>query len=194
MKVLERSTKDIYTNIDYIHHFGNLNIGGKNTFTDNAIENIFKSANLSSVNQFTTEEDVVKNMDKLASSNHIHLFFYDGHSEWNTIGGQINIFINNKNTIDRQWEDFGFMFSNIILFFNRKVKNVQDFELTKDSATLAHLICVPSFIINQMKELNNADEKVVIEFIKNQFKVSHSFAEKSYALIYNKIPSYQSMH
>jgi Zn-dependent peptidase ImmA (M78 family) len=135
--------------------------------------------NLYSLLSISTPKEI--SMDDIAEQLKIKLYFYDDGST--AVGNRI--FIDEKLSKPRQWEDFGHELCHVLRHHGNQLlmqKNdlLQSFRRLQESQSdnFMYQFCVPSFMLLNYKIANFLDVKAGIPFIVENFNVTEEFAEE----------------
>ncbi|MFC3041629.1 ImmA/IrrE family metallo-endopeptidase [Virgibacillus xinjiangensis] len=145
------------------------------------VEDLVKSIYISMDITEPEELDTRCLMDMVSEYFHIRLHYFDEPSEANNLGGNFHIFLNEKQSPQKQWQDFGHELGHILghegcqwgippLFRHYQEGQAKQFALH---------FCVPSFLLEQMATIDMA-------VLMKLFKVEKNFALHRIEMYRNK--------
>lgn len=108
----------------------------------------------------------------------INLYYYDEISEANTLGGEYNIFLNENQSKQKIWQDFGHELGHILNHegvqreMNPMFRSYQEWQAIK----FAHHFCVPTFMLEQLEFPRTEQEATGL--VSELFHVENDFAKK----------------
>ncbi|MFD2760476.1 ImmA/IrrE family metallo-endopeptidase [Lentibacillus juripiscarius] len=121
-------------------------------------------------------------MKKVANYLNIQLHYFDEPSEANNLGGCYRIFLNQNQSSQKQWQDFGHELGHVLVHegcqwgIPRLFRHYQEGQARK----FALHFCVPSFLL---KQLNTID----IHLLMKTFNVEQNFALQRIEMYKNEL-------
>lgn len=117
-------------------------------------------------------------MHQIAQKLNIRLSFWDETSEASFIRGKYRIFINNKQSIQQQWQDFGHELCHVLFHEGYQFQMPIDFILYQElkANNFMYHFCVPTFMLEKLTLPSWKGE--AIQVVADTFNVEIEFAQK----------------
>lgn len=133
---------------------------------------IYLSMNISEPYQIY-HDDMIENISDLLD---IKTYYFDESSEANNLGGSYRIFLNETQTKQKIWQDFGHELAHILAHGGCQLSMHEPFRAYQEwqAEQFAYHFCVPTFMLNQMKLPQLRCEAIGV--IINTFNVEPNFA------------------
>ncbi|MEK5069574.1 ImmA/IrrE family metallo-endopeptidase [Sporosarcina sp. FSL K6-1508] len=136
------------------------------------VYSIYLSVNISEPSQIS-HDDLIENIADLLG---IKTYYFDESSEANNLGGVYRIFLNENQTKQEVWQDFGHELAHILGHEGYQLSMHEPFRAYQEwqAEHFAYHFCVPTFLLNQMSLPQLRCEAVGV--IINTFNVEPDFA------------------
>lgn len=115
-------------------------------------------------------------MFDIAKKLNVKLYFFDAESECHKFGGKYRIFIDNRQSKQKQWQDFGHELGHVLCHAGHQLKMNHMFLKYQEwkANNFMYHFCVPTFMLYQLKEVN-------VHNVMDLFNVEYEFACKRLA-------------
>lgn len=136
------------------------------------VMSIYLSANISEPSKIY-HDDMIENFSDLLN---VKIYYFDESSEANNLGGTYRIFLNENQTKQEIWQDFGHELAHILSHEGYQWSMQEPFRAYQEwqAEQFTYHFCVPTFMLNQMSLPQLRCEAVGV--IINTFNVELDFA------------------
>lgn len=145
----------------------------ENIVMQNLVQAMYKEGKINTIADFDQKHLIFSTASKLGGKIH----FFDESSEINNLGGSLHIFLNENQSQEKIWMDFGILLSQYLRSESGKNKWKIILKDNNNVDNFQYYFCVPIFLLDE-KTLNKQD----IAEIQSLFNVSEDFVIKRLSL------------
>ncbi|MCM3711005.1 ImmA/IrrE family metallo-endopeptidase [Sporosarcina luteola] len=140
---------------------------------EDMVSSIYHSLAVTDLASFNCDELIAMISEKFD----ISTYYFDEASEANNLGGKYRIFLNENQSPQKIWQDFGHELGHILIHEGHQQSMVESFRIYQEwqAEKFAYHFCIPTFMLNELAMPKHKCE--AIGLISRLFNVEPHFAD-----------------